>query len=100
MTIQALKAIKEAKFIVGHRTYLNLIKVLLGRKEIIASGMGQEVERAKTAIDLLDQGSVAIVSSGDPNVYSMAGLCHEVAHRRISLDRIKVVPGITSFTAA
>ncbi|MDD1753541.1 MAG: SAM-dependent methyltransferase [Methanotrichaceae archaeon] len=100
MTIQALKAIKEAKFIVGHRTYLDLIKVLLGRKEIIASGMGQEVERAKTAIDLLDQGSVAIVSSGDPNVYGMAGLCHEVAHRRISLDRIKVVPGITSFTAA
>jgi precorrin-3B C17-methyltransferase len=100
MTIQALKAIEEAKFIVGHRTYLDLIRNLLKRKEIVASGMGQEVERAKIAIDLLDQGSVALVSSGDPNVYGMAGLCHEVACRRIGLERIKVVPGITSFTAA
>ncbi|MDD1751941.1 MAG: SAM-dependent methyltransferase [Methanotrichaceae archaeon] len=100
MTIQALKAIEEAKFIVGHRTYLDLIEDLLERKEIVASNMGQEVERAKIAVDLLEHGSVAIVSSGDPNVYGMAGLCLEVAYKRISLDRIKVVPGITSFTAA
>jgi precorrin-3B C17-methyltransferase len=40
---------------------------------------------------------VALVSSGDPNVYGMAGLGLEMAARPASVE---IVPGVTSFTAA
>jgi len=99
ITSQALKAIEKSKFVVGHRTYIELIKDLLEGKSTWSSGMGQEVERAKTAIDLLDNGSVTLVSSGDPNIYGMAGLGLEVALKTVGTDRVKIIPGVTSLTA-
>jgi precorrin-3B C17-methyltransferase len=97
MTRQALRTLQEAEIVVGYRPYLYLISDLLEGKRVVSSGMGGEVERAKAAADLLEEGSVALVSSGDPNVYGMAGLGLEV------LDdprRAEVVPGVTAFTAA
>jgi precorrin-3B C17-methyltransferase len=97
MTRQALLALQEAEIVVGYRPYLDLISDLLEGKRVVSSGMGGEVERAKAAADLSEEGSVALVSSGDPNVYGMAGLGLEV------LDdprRAEVVPGVTAFTAA
>jgi precorrin-3B C17-methyltransferase len=99
ITLQALKAIEKSKYVVGHRTYIELIKDLLDGKSIWSSGMGQEVERAKTAIDLLDSGPVTLVSSGDPNIYGMAGLGLEIALKTISADRINMIPGVTALTA-
>ena len=58
------------------------------------------MERAREAVDLLAEGDVALISSGDPNVYGMAGLGLEVASGRVELERVEVVPGITSFSAA
>jgi precorrin-3B C17-methyltransferase len=49
------------------------------------------------ALDLLEQGSVALVSSGDPNVYGMAGLGLEMAERP---SAVEIVPAVTAFTAA
>jgi precorrin-3B C17-methyltransferase / cobalt-factor III methyltransferase len=100
MTLQAAKAIQDSHFVVGYRPYLELIEDLLPGKEIISSSMGKEVDRASLAVDFLDDGPVALVSSGDPNVYGMAGLGLEIAARRVCLDNVEVVPGITSFTAA
>lgn len=100
-TIQAEDAIKKADFVVGYGPYLNLIADLLPEKKVVSSGMGKEVDRAKAAVGLLEEGSVALVSSGDPNVYGMAGLGMEMAETAgSSLQRVEIVPGVTSFTAA
>ncbi len=100
MTLQAVNAIKKSKFVVGYRPYLELIGDLLDGKEVISSSMGKEVDRAKVAVSLVDEGPVALVSSGDPNIYGMAGLGLEIASRCLSLDRTEIIPGVTSFTAA
>ena len=65
--------------------------------------MTREVERCNHAIDSVLKGkSVALVSSGDPGVYGMAGLVLEIMERRKVIDCIEfeVIPGITSATAA
>lgn len=97
MTLQALKVLWEADAIVGYRPYLEMIPDLLPGKKVESSSMGREVDRVKTAVDLLKEGSVALVSSGDPNIYGMAGLGMEMAK---DTARVEVVPGVTSFTAA
>ena len=96
-TAAATRAIRSADYVVGYRPYLDLIPDLLAGKQIFSSGMGREVDRVAAAIDLLDKGSVALVSSGDPNVYGMAGLGLEMAERPASIE---IIPGVTSFTAA
>ncbi len=78
-TRAAAEAIKSADFVVGYRPYLDLISDLLPGKKVFSSSMGKEVDRVRAAVDLLGQGSVALVSSGDPNVYGMAGLGLEMA---------------------
>ncbi len=96
-TFAAEEAILNADYVVGHRLYLDLIRDLLVGKKVIPSSMGKEVDRVRAAVDLLAEGSVALVSSGDPNVYGMAGLGLEMAPRPAEVE---VVPGVTSFTAA
>ncbi len=96
-TAAASRAILSADYVVGYRPYLELIGDLLPRKKVFSSGMGGEVERVRTAIDLQEQGRVALVSSGDPNVYGMAGLGLEMAEKP---SEVEIVPAVTSFTAA
>jgi precorrin-3B C17-methyltransferase len=96
-TRAAAEAIRSADFVVGYRPYLDLISNLLPGKTVFSSSMGKEVDRVRAAVDLLSQGSVALVSSGDPNVYGMAGLGLEMA---VKPSEVEIVPGVTSFTAA
>jgi len=96
-TGRAVEAILRADYVVGYRPYMQLIEDLLPGKEIYSSGMGKEIDRVRAALDLLDRGSVALVSSGDANVYGMAGLGLEMAEHPAEVE---VVPGVTSFTAA
>jgi len=96
-TSAAIEAIISSDFVVGYRPYLELIKDLLPGKRVFSSGMGREVDRVRMALDLLEEGSVALVSSGDPNFYGMAGLGLEMAERP---SDVKIVPAVTAFTAA
>ena len=82
-TAAATRAIRSADFVVGYRPYLDLISDLLPGKQVFSSSMGKEVDRVAAAVDLLEKGSVALVSSGDPNVYGMAGLGLELAERAL-----------------
>ena len=100
LTKRAKDAISGAESVVGYRPYLDLVSDLLEGKAVSSTGMGREVDRAREAVDLLEEGSVALISSGDPNVYGMAGLGLEVASGNVDLGRVEVVPGITSFSAA
>lgn len=103
LSCRALAALKEAEVIAGYRTYIELITGLLEGKEVISTGMTREVERCNQAIDRALEGKkVALVSSGDPGVYGMAGLVLELLEKRGALESLdlEVVPGITSATAA
>lgn len=101
MTQAARQGILSSDIIIGYKTYIDLIRPLIEGKEIIDSGMKKEVERCNHAIDLAEKGStVALVSSGDPGIYGMAGALLEVKGQRKSTVDIEVVPGITAVSAA
>jgi precorrin-3B C17-methyltransferase len=102
MTPEAKQAIENAEVIIGYKTYVKLIQSIIKPDvEVISGNMGQEVERAKTAVTkALKNKKVAVISSGDPGVYGMAGVVLEVAARENAEVPIEIVPGVTAATAA
>ena len=100
---RALAVLARVPVVVGYKTYVDLIDHLLEGKEVLSTGMTREVERCALAVERARTGDeVAVVSSGDPGVYGMAGLVLELLEREGLLDQIplEIVPGITSATAA
>lgn len=107
----AQKCLREADVIVGYGTYLDLIQELTSGKEIISTGMTQEIDRCRKAIELAAEGkNVAVVSGGDPGVYAMAGLVLELmktdaddapADRNPAamMPSVEIVPGISALNA-
>jgi len=101
LTEQARDALLEANVIVGYKTYIDLITLLVQGKTIISTGMRHEVERCEKAVDLSLEGrNVAIVSSGDSGIYGMAGLVFEILRSRykeaVPEIEIRVIPGISA----
>lgn len=100
-TRRAERAISESQVVVGYTRYLALIKDLTSGKEILASGMRQEVERCEAAIQQALNGRVvSVVSSGDPGVYGMAGLILELLETQKISVPVTIVPGVTAASAA
>ncbi len=106
LTPAARRAIAEADLVVGYRTYIDLVRPLLDGKAVVATGMTEEVGRARAAVEAARAGrKVAVVSSGDPGIYGMAGLVFEVLRetgwRAGAPDdiRVEVVPGITALSS-
>jgi cobalt-factor III methyltransferase len=100
----ARQAIGVSDTIVGYKTYVNLIGALLVDKRVMATGMRQEVGRAREAIALARQGHrVSLVCSGDAGIYGMAGLVYEILQEQGEPDAappVEVVPGISALSAA
>jgi len=70
-------------------------------KQLISSGMMQEVDRCRAAIEQAMAGAmVALVSSGDPGVYGMAGLAIELAAEMAPDLAMEIVPGVSAANAA
>lgn len=98
MTYHARRVLDNAEVIAGYHIYLELLGDLIAGKEIIASGMTREVERCTLAVERARAGRrVAVVSSGDPGVYGMAGLVLQLTGDDLPVE---VVPGVTAATAA
>lgn len=96
LTGRARAALEESDVIVGYTVYIDLIRAEFGHKELLSTPMRKEQERCEMALELADSGkTVAMVCSGDPGVYGMAGLCYELAPRWPEVV-LKVVPGITA----
>lgn len=75
--------LEAAEAVAGYTTYIDLVRPLVGEKEIVSTGMKKEVARVVAAIDLARQGKrCALVSSGDAGVYAMAGLVLEMCQKR------------------
>ena len=102
MTLEAKRAIETAEVVVGYKTYVKLIEsIIKPNVEVFSGVMGKEVERAKAAVaKALENKRVAVISSGDPGVYGMAGLVLEVADLENAKIPIEVIPGVTAATAA
>lgn len=99
MTPRAGQALQEAEVVVGYWTYLDLIGPLLMGKEVVESGMREEMARAREAVARAAKGAqVAVVSSGDPGVYGMAVPVLEAAGE--AGVAVEVIPGVTAATAA
>jgi precorrin-3B C17-methyltransferase len=103
-TPAALQAIEEADLVVGYTTYIRLVKHLLDGKEIIKTGMTEEIGRARAAVERArDGGRVAIISSGDAGVYGMASLVFQVLKdlgwKRGDSPELRIVPGMTALNS-
>ena len=100
MTQRAKAALLEAEHIVGYTTYIDLIPddVTEAADELYDTPMCGEVSRTEEAVDRALAGNdVAIVGSGDPNVYALGGLALEIIESKgataSALD-FEVVPGV------
>jgi adenosylcobyric acid synthase len=102
MTFEARDALASAEVVVGYKTYLDFIEPLLAGKEVISSGMMQEIERCREALRIACSGrTVALVSGGDSGIYGMAGLVLELAETGAAgSPEIVVVPGVSALQAA
>lgn len=95
MTIAAQKAILSSKLIVGYTKYIELIRDIFPDKEFFSTGMRQESERVEAALSAAETQTVALVCSGDPQLYGMAGLAYELSEKYPDAE-IEVVPGVTA----
>lgn len=113
MSMRCLDVIRDAEVIAGYTVYVDLIKGFISGKKVIATTMKKEVDRVKAAVDTALSGRrVALVSSGDPGIYAMAGLALEIikekgvhaarpgddppAHDGLTVE---VVPGIPALSS-
>ena len=102
MTPRARKAIEDAQVVAGYHTYIKLVESLLDGKEVIGTGMMQEIDRCRMAVDKAAAGQeTVVVSSGDAGVYGMAGL--ELILQRPEGERPEfggTIAGISAVNAA
>jgi precorrin-3B C17-methyltransferase len=100
MTERARAALLEADHIVGYTTYIELLPeaVTESAEEIYDTPMCGEVSRTEESVDRALAGNdVAIVGSGDPNVYALAGLALEILDSKgatAGMVDFEVVPGV------
>lgn len=99
LTAAAREELRRASVVVGLDQYVDQIRDLLRPgTEILSSGLGQEEERAHTAVARARDGfAVTLIGSGDAGVYAMASPALEVADESIDVVGI---PGVTAALAA
>ena len=107
MTPRARAAIERAEVVAGYTTYIRLIEPLLAGKsdkEIIGTGMMQEIDRCRMAVKAAALGKeTVVVSSGDAGVYGMAGLVLELVLQKDAAKRPNfggVIAGVSAVNAA
>ncbi|WP_209123195.1 precorrin-3B C(17)-methyltransferase [Alkalihalobacillus sp. BA299] len=104
MTFRAKEAILESDSIIGYSTYVDLIRPLITKQEIVRTGMTEEVSRAQEAVRQAETGKkVAVISSGDSGVYGMAGLVYEVLIEKGWQEEtgveVEIIPGISAINS-
>ncbi|MFF5995684.1 precorrin-3B C(17)-methyltransferase [Lysinibacillus sp. KU-BSD001] len=104
ITKRAVDALKQSDYIIGYKTYVELIEHLVTAKSIVSTGMTEEVSRAQEAVRQAEAGHiVSVISSGDAGVYGMAGLVYEVLIELGWTEKdgiaVEVVPGISAINS-
>ncbi len=104
LTNDARKALSKCSIWIGYKMYLDLIKPLKRKDQVmIESNLTEEKERCEKAIKLAEEGlKVALISSGESGFYGMAGLLLELI-QKVNKDfrpSFEVHPGISSMQLA
>ncbi|GAX91020.1 precorrin-3B C(17)-methyltransferase [Effusibacillus lacus] len=104
MTERARFAIENSDTIIGYKTYVDIVSGLISDKQIVRTGMTEEVSRAQEAVKLAKAGNtVAVISSGESGIYGMAGLVYEVlieqGWKPGDSPEIEVVPGVPALAS-
>ncbi len=103
LTPEAHAALASVQCIAGYRLYLDLIPEELKRgKNLLSSGMRQEEKRVSEAVDSAVSGTAtALVCSGDPGIYALAGLCLEIIEAKGILGSLPlhILPGVPALCA-
>lgn len=95
MTFAAEKAIQKSDLIVGYTVYAELMKKLFPDKEFYSTEMRREKERVLYALSKAENKTVALVCSGDAEVYGMAGLAYELSGEFPTVE-LETVAGVTA----
>ncbi len=101
ITKRAIDALQQSNYIIGYKTYVELIQHLVTAQSIVSTGMTEEVSRAQDAVKKAEEGGiVSVISSGDSGVYGMAGLVYEVLIEKGWTEQegieVEIVPGISA----
>lgn len=98
-TFWAHETLLASDVIVGYHAYIDLIRDRYPEKTFIATPMKREIERCRLALEEAKSGkAVALVCSGDPGVYGLAGAVLALAED--SGISVTVIPGVTAATSA
>lgn len=99
LTPRAVRAIQEARYVVGYGPYVRQIRDLARPgAEVEASTMGSEHDRIAKAVARARRGDgVALVCGGDPAIYAMASPVLEYGTDGVD---VVIVPGVTASLAA
>ncbi|GAA2599591.1 precorrin-3B C(17)-methyltransferase [Actinomadura fulvescens] len=104
VTPRAEETLRRASVVVGLDQYVDQVRDLLRPgTRVLDSGLGQEEERARTAVEEARRGhAVALIGSGDAGVYAMASPALEMLAASDGVEAVEVegVPGITAAVAA
>lgn len=96
MTERAVDALADAELLCGYKVYTDLALAVFPEKEVVTTPMTKETERCRLAFEHANAGkTVAMVCSGDPGVYGMAGLIYELSAEFPEVE-VEVVPGVTA----
>ncbi|GAA1448541.1 precorrin-2 C(20)-methyltransferase [Mycobacterium cookii] len=98
LTAEARAALAHVDHVVGYAPYVNRVPQREGLTRH-ASGNTVEVDRARLALDLAQQGHrVAVVSGGDAGVFGMASAVFEAAADYPDVP-VEVLPGVSAVQA-
>jgi len=109
LTPKAKQAIAASSDLVAYGLYIDLMGEICEGKTRHDLPLGEEINRARLALDLAAQGKdTALISSGDIGIYAMATLVFELLDRQLQgledhsewlkVD-IQVIPGISAMQA-
>jgi len=104
MTPAAQSALAAVQHVMGYRGYLEQITHLLNDgQRVQESELGQEMDRAREAVELARNGQgVAMVSSGDIGIYAMASPVFDILREQGwqgKMPEVIVHPGISAIQA-
>jgi len=109
LTPKAKQAIAASSDLVAYGLYIDLMGEICEGKTRHDLPLGEEINRARLALDLAAQGKdTALISSGDIGIYAMATLVFELLDRQLQgLENhsewlkvdIQVIPGISAMQA-
>jgi len=103
LTPEASAALAVATDVIGYIPYVDRLPARAGQTKH-ATDNRVEIDRARHALDLAQQGRVvAVVSGGDPGVFAMAAAVFEAVDAGSDADKatdIQLLPGISAMQAA